>query len=218
MVQKILHETGLKPEFLELEITESILMKNPDESFLVFSDLKKMGVSIAIDDFGTGYSSLMQLKYLPIDILKVDKIFIDGIGQDKNDETLVSIILQMAHSLGLGVVAEGVETKEQINYLTNRDCYEMQGYYFSKPLPAKKINDIYRKESRSHPVIVCINHPEKASTPPRKPLNGSRRFQGSNSVLPPYSNSTTSKEAQKPLRNGAFVSVCIHKSFKFENH
>ena len=153
MVQKILHETGLKPEFLELEITESILMKNPDESFLVFSDLKKMGISIAIDDFGTGYSSLMQLKYLPIDILKVDKNFIDGIGQDKNDETLVSIILQMAHYLGLGIVAEGVETKEQINYLTNRNCYEMQGHYFSRPLPVDGFREYLEKKSIKSPEL-----------------------------------------------------------------
>lgn len=153
MVQKILHETGLKPEFLELEITESLLMKNPDESFLVFSDLKKMGISIAIDDFGTGYSSLMQLKYLPIDILKVDKNFIDGIGQDKNDETLVSIILQMAHYLGLGIVAEGVETKEQINYLTNRNCYEMQGYYFSRPLTVDGFREYLEKKSIKSPEL-----------------------------------------------------------------
>ena len=153
MVQKILHETGLKPEFLELEITESILMKNPDESFLVFSDLKKMGISIAIDDFGIGYSSLMQLKYLPIDILKVDKNFIDGIGQDKNDETFVSIILQMAHYLGLGIVAEGVETKEQINYLTNRNCYEMQGYYFSRPLTVDGFREYLEKKSIKSPEL-----------------------------------------------------------------
>jgi diguanylate cyclase (GGDEF)-like protein/PAS domain S-box-containing protein len=145
-VQKILHETALKPEFLELEITESILMKNPNESLLLLSDLKKMGISIAIDDFGTGYSSLMQLKYLPIDILKIDKNFIAGIGQDKNDETLVSIILQMAESFGFGVVAEGVETKEQINYLTERNCYVLQGYYFSKPLPGEGFREYLEKK------------------------------------------------------------------------
>jgi diguanylate cyclase (GGDEF)-like protein/PAS domain S-box-containing protein len=134
IVQKILHETGLKPEFLELEITESVLMQNPSDSLMLLSDLKKMGLSIALDDFGTGYSSLMQLKNLPIDILKIDKNFIDGIEQNNNDETLVSTILQMAHNLGLGVVAEGVETKEQVKFLVNRNCHELQGYYFSRPL------------------------------------------------------------------------------------
>jgi EAL domain-containing protein (putative c-di-GMP-specific phosphodiesterase class I) len=105
-----------------------------------------MGISIAIDDFGTGYSSLMQLKYLPIDILKIDRNFIAGIGQDKNDETLVSTILQMAHSFGFDVVAEGVETKEQINYLTERNCYDLQGYYFSKPLPGEGFREYLEKK------------------------------------------------------------------------
>lgn len=171
MVQKILHETGLKPEFLELEITESLLMQNPDESAMLLSDLKKMGVSIALDDFGTGYSSLMQLKDLPIDILKIDKIFIADIDRDSTDETLVATILQMAHNLGVGVVGEGVETREQADYLINRGCDELQGHYFSKPLPAKKIS-AYIEKNLGHPVIVYINHPDKASAPSRKPLNG----------------------------------------------
>ena len=136
-IRRILRETRLEPGFLELEITESILMSDPAHAIGVLNELKGIGVSISLDDFGTGYSSLLQLKQLPIDFLKVDKDFIAGINRSKSDETLLATIIQMGHCLGIKVIAEGVETAEQKSYLLERQCTEMQGFYFSRPLSAE---------------------------------------------------------------------------------
>jgi len=145
VIRTILDETGLGPEFLELEITESVIMVNPEEAITILGELKKMGLSIAIDDFGTGYSSLMHLKRLPVDVLKVDQNFTQGIAVNKSDETLVSTIINMGHSLGLNVVAEGVETIEQMLFLGERSCEELQGFYFSKPLPSASLRELLER-------------------------------------------------------------------------
>jgi len=138
-VRDILKETGLSAACLELEITESSVMLNPGQAISTLKELKALGLSISIDDFGTGYSSLSHLKNLPVDILKVDQSFVKGIHENKSDKTLVSTIINMGHSLGLSVVAEGVETAEQLSFLGERNCQEVQGFYLSKPLSSESL-------------------------------------------------------------------------------
>jgi EAL domain-containing protein (putative c-di-GMP-specific phosphodiesterase class I) len=137
-----LDQHGIKPEVLELEITESILMEHPDETALLLGDIRNLGVRIAIDDFGTGYSSLAYLKRFPVNTLKIDQAFITDIVRDRNDAAIVTSILSMAESLHLKVVAEGVETKGQLELLKKMGCEEVQGYYFSRPLPPEGITEL----------------------------------------------------------------------------
>ena len=133
-----LDASGLKAELLELELTESMVMRNPERALGVLEAVKKMGVHLAIDDFGVGYSSLAHLKRFPIDTLKVDRSFIRDIPQDPEDKAIVEAIIAMGKTLNLTVVAEGVETSEQQAFLRDHACDEMQGYFFSKPLPAEQ--------------------------------------------------------------------------------
>lgn len=134
-----LSNAGLKGEHLELEITESVAMANPLESIEIMKALNEMGVSLAIDDFGTGYSSLTYLKLFPIKRLKLDRSFIKDIETDPSDAAICAATIVMAHSLGLDVVAEGVETRQQYEYLQRLDCDKIQGFYFCKPLPPQEI-------------------------------------------------------------------------------
>ncbi len=127
---------NLDPRVVELELTESMLLKNIDETAELLTRLGKMGVGLAIDDFGTGYSSLSYLKQLPVDTIKVDSSFVQDIGADPNDEAIIRAIIAMTHSLKLNVVAEGVETEHQYRVLRDLECDEYQGYFFSRPLPA----------------------------------------------------------------------------------
>ena len=127
---------NLDPTVVELELTESMLLKNIDDTAELLTRLGKMGVGIAIDDFGTGYSSLSYLKQLPVDSIKVDSSFVRDIGTDPNDEAIIRAIIAMTHSLKLNVVAEGVEREDQYRVLRDLECDEYQGYFFSKPLPA----------------------------------------------------------------------------------
>ena len=133
-VAGVLAESDLPPELLELEITESSVMENPDEAILILQSLRRMGFSLAIDDFGTGYSSLAYLKLFPIDHLKIDRSFVADIKTDLNDRAIVFGTIALAHSLGLNVIAEGVETEDQLELLRSNGCDEVQGYLFSKPL------------------------------------------------------------------------------------
>ena len=135
-VARVLQETGLEPALLEFEITESMVMHNSEHAVKLLNKLKAMGIHISIDDFGTGYSSLAYLKRFPIDSLKIDRSFILDIPDDKGDAAITQAVIAMAHTLGLKVIAEGVETREQFNFLRKNRCDEMQGYYFSAPLPA----------------------------------------------------------------------------------
>lgn len=132
-IERILHKTKLNPEFLKVELTESILIDDLADTIKTLNDIKDMGVSIAIDDFGTGYSSLSYLKQFPVDQLKIDRSFISDITEDENDEAITLAIISLARSLMLQVVAEGVETKKQLNFLIDHDCDEAQGFYFAKP-------------------------------------------------------------------------------------
>lgn len=133
-IERILKETGLEPERLELEITESVMMQSVDAVIDTLYRLKRIGIRISLDDFGKGYSSLNYLKQLPIDNLKVDKSFIDDIGRVRHDEVIIEEIIAIAHKLKINVIAEGVETEEQLRYLKEQKCNKAQGYLFSRPL------------------------------------------------------------------------------------
>ena len=134
LLQEVLASAGVPAERIELEVTESMVMANAEQTTAVLHRIKALGVSLAIDDFGTGYSSLVYLKRLPIDTLKIDKEFIGDITTDPDDEAITATVITMAHSLGLNVVAEGVETVEQLNYLREQGCDEIQGFWLSPPL------------------------------------------------------------------------------------
>jgi len=138
-VKRILDDTGIAPEWLELELTESVIMDDIQTSSAVLRELKNMGVHISMDDFGTGYSSLSLLKRLPLDTLKIDQSFVRDITTDADDAAIVDAIISLAHSLRLRVIAEGVETSEQLEFLRNRNCDEVQGYLYSRPLPVAGI-------------------------------------------------------------------------------
>ena len=139
-VRDTLKETGLKPECLEVEITESVMMESFDWSLQVITELKDMGIKVALDDFGSGYSSLNYLKSIPINTLKIDKTFIDGICKGSYENIITGEIIELAHKMELEVVAEGVEMEEQISYLKEKNCNKIQGYYFGKPMPSECIN------------------------------------------------------------------------------
>ncbi|PSL40747.1 PAS domain S-box-containing protein/diguanylate cyclase (GGDEF)-like protein [Planomicrobium soli] len=141
-VKSALEESGLSPQYLELELTESII-QGSKSSIATMQELKKMGIHLSIDDFGTGYSSLSYLKLFPIDSLKIDQYFTRNIQVDSKDAALVDTIIRMGHNLNLNVIAEGVETAEQLDFLKSRLCDQAQGYYFNKPLPAEEISKIY---------------------------------------------------------------------------
>ncbi|SDS99749.1 PAS domain S-box-containing protein/diguanylate cyclase (GGDEF) domain-containing protein [Paenibacillaceae bacterium GAS479] len=141
VVSRALNDTGLEPKYLELELTESIV-QNSVHAITIMHKLKEMGIFLSIDDFGTGYSSLSYLKLFPIDSLKIDQSFTRNLMEDAKDEALVHTIINMAHNLGLKVIAEGVETGEQLQYLLQRHCNEAQGYYFSKPVPPDNISGL----------------------------------------------------------------------------
>ena len=130
----MLEVTRIPPHALELEITESTLMDDVEAAIDIMRELKSTGVSIAIDDFGTGYSSLSYLKRLPIDVLKVDRSFVMDIPEDENDMAITAAVIAMAHKLGLKVIAEGVETQEQLQFLRQNNCDEGQGFLISRPL------------------------------------------------------------------------------------
>jgi len=149
----IMREEGVKPDKFIFEITETSLMLNPDESLKVLSRLKKFGILIAIDDFGTGYSSLSYLKHFPVDILKIDKAFVDDIEFNHQDRTFIEAIIKMARTLDILVVAEGVETREQADALFEMGCNFLQGYYFSKPKPLDQV--IESNDSLEN--VVAIN-------------------------------------------------------------
>lgn len=143
-VVSILDDVGFNPDCLDLEITESI-MQNFAESTIILNELKKNGIRLSIDDFGTGYSSLSYLKHLPIDKIKIDKSFIDDIDQHTNQGAMVKTIIDMGHNLNFNIVAEGVETEAQVQFLKQNACEMAQGYYYSKPLPPEQMEEFIKK-------------------------------------------------------------------------
>jgi|GEM_PF-2639065 len=150
-IKSVLKDSGMAPNLLELEITESMIMHNPAHLITMLTDIKKMGVRLAIDNFGTGYSSLAQIKHYPIDTLKVDRSFIRNISQDSEGRAMIEAIINMGKTLSLTVVAEGVETQEQEDFLREHVCDEMQGYYFSKPIQPDQFADLLREHVPSPP-------------------------------------------------------------------
>ena len=146
-VADALKESGLEAKYLELELTESLIMQDVDLAIATMRDFKGLGVQLSIDDFGTGYSSLSALKTFPVSRLKIDKSFIDGIPADENDKAVAGAVISLGQTLNLRVIAEGVETEEQAAFLRNVNCDEMQGFLFSKPLPAHEIEGLLRTKS-----------------------------------------------------------------------
>jgi len=148
-IKAALDDSGMAPNLLELEITESMVMHDTVRLVEVLNNIKKLGVRLAIDDFGTGYSSLAQLKHFPIDTLKVDRSFIRNLAQDFDNQSITEAIITMGNNLSLTVVAEGVETQEQKDFLRDHVCDEMQGFYFSKPIAPDKFADLLRNHDPS---------------------------------------------------------------------
>jgi EAL domain-containing protein (putative c-di-GMP-specific phosphodiesterase class I) len=147
-VAQVLERTGLSPRYLELEVTEGSVMENAEIAIGTLHELKGMGVHLSIDDFGTGYSSLAYLKRFPIESLKVDQSFVQDIISDPNDAAIASAIIAMGLSLRLTVVAEGVETAEQLAFLREHNCHKVQGYLFARPMPAEEVMAYLHKQAR----------------------------------------------------------------------
>lgn len=143
--KELLAETGCKTEYLEFEVAEGQIMNHPEDAISVLNALRDMGIGLSIDDFGTGYSSLSYLKRLPINKLKIDKTFIDGLPDEEEDVGIAKAIIALAKSLKLGVIAEGVETKEQRDFLVEHGCENIQGYFYSKPLLAHEMEKMFLK-------------------------------------------------------------------------
>lgn len=150
-VARVLQQTALNPACLELELTESAALQNVEHTMHALSGLKDLGISISIDDFGTEYSSLSRLKLLPIDRIKMDMQFVHSIGGTSKDQAVTKIIISLAKNLGLKVIAEGVETKQQLDFLAQRMCDEVQGYYYFHPMPAEEVEAVLRERGAIEP-------------------------------------------------------------------
>jgi EAL domain-containing protein (putative c-di-GMP-specific phosphodiesterase class I) len=150
-VAQVIEATGMDPCLLELEITEGMVMHNVEQAIAKLKKIKEMGIRLAIDDFGTGYSSLAQLKQFPIDTLKVDRSFVRDIPDNAEDKAITEAIIAMGRTLGVTVVAEGVETAEQQSFLRSRFCDQMQGYFFSKPSHPDEFASLLRGQMSNQP-------------------------------------------------------------------
>jgi EAL domain-containing protein (putative c-di-GMP-specific phosphodiesterase class I) len=149
-VERLLRETGCEPSWLTLEITESVLMEHPAAAADTMARLAGMGVHLAVDDFGTGYSNLANLKRFPIHCLKIDRSFVSditaGAGAEGDDAAIVKAVIALARSMKLEVIAEGVESAAQLDFLGAHGCRQMQGYYFSRPVTAGEVEDLLRAQ------------------------------------------------------------------------
>jgi len=163
IVTRVLHDSGLEPRYLELEITEGMVMRDVASALTMLQELKKLGVQLSMDDFGTGYSSLSHLKRFPFDKLKMDISFVHEVTSDPGSAAIAKTIIAMAHNLNLRVIAEGIETEGQLSYLRMHGCDEMQGFFFSRPLPPHDFEQLLR-EGRG----LCF--PEEGCTHPEKTL------------------------------------------------
>jgi len=158
LVRQILSETGLAPHYLELELTESLFMKDGEAVIKMLREIKAIGVTLALDDFGTGYSSLSYLRRFPIDVVKIDRSFINDVTESAEDASLTKAIIAMGRSLNMKTVAEGVETEAQLKFLINHQCDAIQGYYFSRPLPADALTELLR-EGKHIPRASLLSDP-----------------------------------------------------------
>jgi len=147
LIKRILDNTGLDPTMLELELTESSLMDDSDNVLSMLQEVRSMGVKISLDDFGTGYSSLSYLKRFPIDTLKIDQAFIRDIGTSADDEAITRAIIAMAHTMGMEVCAEGVETQVHKDFLIREGCDYIQGYLLSRPVPDEEFSGLLRRQA-----------------------------------------------------------------------
>ena len=148
MITEILDDSGMDPQYLELELTESTFMGHISDTIEVLQALRKLGVHVSIDDFGTGYSSMAFLKRFTIDKLKIDRSFVSDLATNSDDAAIVTATIAMAHSLNLTVIAEGVETEEQLQFLKDNGCEQIQGHYFSRALPAREITELLHSGRR----------------------------------------------------------------------
>ncbi len=158
-LNEILAETGLKPSQLELEITESAVMKDPDIAIEVLQGISRQGIQVSLDDFGTGYSSLSYLKLLPLDVLKIDRSFVNDIGVNPSDDAILKTIIELSENLNLRVVAEGVETAAQLRFLRDLKCHSIQGYFISEPKSAEEIEELLWRAQQG--CLLGLNAPEK---------------------------------------------------------
>ena len=142
VVKNAIKKSGLDPKYLEIEITESVMMKNEKKSMDRLNKIKDLGVFLSIDDFGTGYSSFNYLNEMPIDTIKIDKSFVSGIDKEKEKYKIANTIINMGNELNISVIAEGVETKDEFKALESAKCSKYQGYYFSKPLTSNQFKKI----------------------------------------------------------------------------
>lgn len=158
-VEQILGEEAVAPAMIEIELTESLIMSDAEESIIKLKQLKQMGMKVSVDDFGTGYSSLAYLKKLPLDVLKIDRQFVMDLPDDENDAAIVSAIISLAQSLNLTTIAEGVETREQLAFLSRQGCTLIQGYFISKPLPANELFEFFdvigHQKAAELPQVTC---------------------------------------------------------------
>jgi len=147
-IRKVLKETGMSPDRLELEITESVIMQNADFAASVLSEISELGIHISIDDFGTGYSSLAHLKRFSVNTLKIDKSFVRDVDLNSTDAAIATAIIAMGNSLNLNVIAEGVETQSQYDFLKFNNCNQVQGFLFCRPLPPDELIELLHQNHR----------------------------------------------------------------------
>jgi EAL domain-containing protein (putative c-di-GMP-specific phosphodiesterase class I) len=162
MIENSLKRSGFDPRFLEIEITESTAMADPNLTADILCELKDLGISIAIDDFGVGHSSLNYLKRFPIDALKIDRTFVQDIARGGSDGAIVSAVIAMARALDIRVIAEGVETDEQLAFLREHGCFEVQGYLFCRPMTAETLTEMIETAAPG-----AYTHSYARSIPPR---------------------------------------------------
>ena len=165
MIRDAVERSGFDPQYLEIEITESTAMQDPDLTAEILLDLKNLGMSIAIDDFGVGHSSLNYLKRFPIDTLKIDQSFVQDITRGGSDGAIVSAVIAMGKALNIRVIAEGVETTEQLKFLKEHGCYEFQGYLFSRPIPAGQVKPFLEKFNGTDTLTVWSAAPSPEPVP-----------------------------------------------------
>jgi EAL domain-containing protein (putative c-di-GMP-specific phosphodiesterase class I) len=175
VVDKLRRDMPRESMFLELEITESVIMRHGDVPVETLRALHAMGVRLTIDDFGTGYSSLAYLKRFPIQTLKIDRSFIKDLTVNADDDAIVTAVIALARGLGLNVVAEGVETPEQLHFLRSKRCYSVQGYLFSKPLPANEITGMLQA---GRPLTPTVPNKGKSHARVSKRVRSARPRQG----------------------------------------
>ncbi len=166
-IRNILDETQFDPTCLELEFTESVLMEHGEQTVTMLKALKEMGVQLAIDDFGTGYSSLSYLKHFPVDRLKIDRAFIAGIGHDPSDAAIVEAVVALAHTLKIRVLAEGVETRAQLEFLQNSGCDEAQGFLLGTPMAAAHLLRQLKQARKPVQAVTARNYRRKFGEGPR---------------------------------------------------